>query len=719
MRRILLYLLTLGAVALTACRKDADPAAAEGGIVLRLTQRVSQAASRAVDWTQVTIDDCTLYLYSVSGDAEAAEQTLIRKYAPGDAPATIRLLAGSYRARVEWGETPDAAAFDRCYYEGSADFTVTAGRTEQVEVHCYPQNAVVQVTFELLDAAVSNPSVTMTLEEAPASAANDSLTFTQDETGYFAVPDGGGWLSWRFEADHARKGEIRQTGRLAVEGGKKYALAYRYSEDLPGYIWVEIIELDLSEDQYHDVFVFSPDPEIKGDIFNAPFDFSHDEEVSFVMQANGESAITRGCIYRVDAAGNETLLWCWPDDQNDTGKIQASLSADGKQLDITLAAAFFSFTLGENALRCEVTDSSASKSSKTATVRMTQGLYPLEPDDWSLWSNSLTARAHADTGVPVFRLRETDAGEWITLPSAETAPGEYSAEFAPAWESSYNEAVGVDVYRLQQGIRANRRYELEVELEGHTYATTLDTACDQAVPGYNASSACFTESNRFHGPNDYWGSGNNEIAKPLCTYAVFDGIPCAHLHADYAGMLGINMLAAGNFFTGTFYRPSTQGSVYFGIDYNWQARPTALHLKYHASIGKVRYQKYKLANGQQPLDIGVSDISVIYVAIVDWDAPHEVASGMSNPSGMWSPDETNDPGEGPVIGYGIVRLDESNNTEGDKLVDLEIPIFYYDREAKPSKAYKLVISSSTSYYGDYMCGCDTNELYLGDYYWVY
>lgn len=53
------------------------------------------------------------------------------------------------------------------------------------------------------------------------------------------------------------------------------------------------------------------------------------------------------------------------------------------------------------------------------------------------------------------------------------------------------------------------------------------------------------------------------------------------------------------------------------------------------------------------------------------------------------------------------------------LEDLEIPIFYYDRETKPSKQYQIVISSSTSYYGDYMCGCKTNWMYLTDFSWVY
>ena len=44
---------------------------------------------------------------------------------------------------------------------------------------------------------------------------------------------------------------------------------------------------------------------------------------------------------------------------------------------------------------------------------------------------------------------------------------------------------------------------------------------------------------------------------------------------------------------------------------------------------------------------------------------------------------------------------------------------YYDKETKPSKSYKIVISCSANMYGDYMNGCSTNRLYVDDFQWVY
>ena len=54
------------------------------------------------------------------------------------------------------------------------------------------------------------------------------------------------------------------------------------------------------------------------------------------------------------------------------------------------------------------------------------------------------------------------------------------------------------------------------------------------------------------------------------------------------------------------------------------------------------------------------------------------------------------------------------------MVPAEIPLLYYDKEAAaPTGKYTLVISCSTSAYGDYMNGCTENVLYVDDFEWVY
>ena len=138
-----------------------------------------------------------------------------------------------------------------------------------------------------------------------------------------------------------------------------------------------------------------------------------------------------------------------------------------------------------------------------------------------------------------------------------------------------------------------------------------------------------------------------------------------------------------------------------------------MKLKLHATLGNVNINKH---NG--PLPTGSSDVATVYVAVVDWNAKHRVTSGTASPTGIWSPADGPDAvSEGKIIGYGLLDITES--TAGGSMVETVIPIVWYDRETKPAGNYTLVISCSTSKYGDYMDGCDKNTLYVDDFEWSY
>lgn len=731
MKKQLLYIVA-GCFALlpVACDKaDADAERygfGEGGIVMTVAPE-----TRAVDVSGLTLADCTVFIYERGTDADTAEptSTLIRKYAPENCPEIIRLLAGDYTVKVQWGERPDAVAFDKCFYEGVVDFAVTAGLTETVTVQCKPQSAVVDVTFaSSVAASLTDYSAEFALQAS--DAATNALTFEKSDAGYFTISETGDIIAWTFRATHPEKGEILKRGEIAAEIGKKYALTFRYSSDLPGYISVDIA-VDDSTDDRKDVLVFSQDPEVKGAIFDEPQVFAG-EGMTVTMEATGDATVRAVHIYLLGdgvaaaartraEAQNETLVWNWPVDAADDSCVKSVLSADEKILTVTLNPAFFSFPIGETDLRFEVVDSFDSKVGKTATIRMNEGIRPVVESDYDLWTNAVTLHAVSSKGAPTFKLRLAGTTEWNTVEGTlvSGAADEYTATLESVWVESPNTAAGVPVYRpdTRWCVLANNRYEVAVEIDGHEYRTTFETSCDQPIPNSDmadASCSCFGTNNE---NTAFWGSGNNSFATALCARGTKSGRYCAHLKSVMAGMLGINLLASGNLFSGTFVRPSTTGTVSFGQDYAWTARPTALHLKYHATIGTVNQQKHKKSDGTHPANIGEQDNAIFYVAIVDWNRRHEVQSGTSGCSGMWSPDETTNPGEGPIIGYGVFRIDAS--TAGDELVDYEIPIYYYDKVTKPSGTYKLVISSATNIYGDYMCGCDSNELWLTDFKWVY
>ena len=118
-----------------------------------------------------------------------------------------------------------------------------------------------------------------------------------------------------------------------------------------------------------------------------------------------------------------------------------------------------------------------------------------------------------------------------------------------------------------------------------------------------------------------------------------------------------------------------------------------------------------------PIGMGDRDRGRIFVAIVDWSGRHKVTSGTAAPTGTWDPEQQSSTDEGRIIGYGSMFIDESS--AGGAMIETSVPLSFYDRQAKPSGAYTLVISCSTSAYGDFMVGCKTNVLYVDDFRWEY
>lgn len=340
--------------------------------------------------------------------------------------------------------------------------------------------------------------------------------------------------------------------------------------------------------------------------------------------------------------------------------------------------------------------------------------------DTDLWRNTAELAVRLDEPAQTIALsyRRTGDDAWQEAETEATSDDgiHFACRIAPRWTRSENEA-GLTVYDVDPatGVFAGKSYEYRLTADGTEIETgTFDTAAGDAIPHgdmEDGSLSCYTQDNT---QAPFWGSGNNSFTKQLCTQQTFPGMGgqhCTRLAAAKAPVVGI--LAAGNFFTGIFKRVGFDGTVGFGADYDWTARPTALRLKYHAKIGRVDMTKHEGAGVKE----GDQDVAVVFAAVVDWESRHEVFSGLTDCRGVWSPDRITSTGEGPILGYGIQHIRES--TAGDELVELTIPLRYYDTQAKPRSKYKLVISCSTSYYGDYLAGCTGNELYLDDFEWVY
>lgn len=335
-----------------------------------------------------------------------------------------------------------------------------------------------------------------------------------------------------------------------------------------------------------------------------------------------------------------------------------------------------------------------------------------------LWQNTgtVTALISADEYASGAALEYRIKGdtEWQPMQESGYDAGILTATIAPEWKTETN-PNGLTVYKLvpKKGLFAGHTYEFRLLVGGSEQGAPLEytAPAGNTIPNgdmEDASMSCWTQNNK---TAEFWGSGNNTFTKGLCTQASFAGGTRAKLQATSA----VGVLASGNLFTGLFQKDLiTRGVVSFGQTYAWKARPRALKVQYFAEhIGPVDIDKKFGA----PIGMGDQDRARIMVAIVDWNARREVRSGTEPPTGTWDPQEAASTEQGKIIAYGSLFIDESST--GDRMIDTELELHFYDREAKPSGLYQLVISCSTSAYGDFMTGCKSNVLYIDNFEWAY
>ena len=335
-----------------------------------------------------------------------------------------------------------------------------------------------------------------------------------------------------------------------------------------------------------------------------------------------------------------------------------------------------------------------------------------------LWQNTgtVTALISADEYASGAALEYRIKGdtEWQPMQESGYDAGILTATIAPEWKTETN-PNGLTVYKLvpKKGLFAGHTYEFRLLVGGSEQGAPLEytAPAGNTIPNgdmEDASMSCWTQNNK---TAEFWGSGNNTFTKGLCTQASFAGGTRAKLQATSA----MGVLASGNLFTGLFQKDLiTRGVVSFGQTYAWKARPRALKVQYFAEhIGPVDIDKKFGA----PIGMGDQDRARIMVAIVDWNARPEVGSGTEPPTGTWDPQEAASTEQGKIIAYGSLFIDESST--GDRMIDTELELHFYDREAKPSGLYQLVISCSTSAYGDFMTGCKSNVLYIDNFEWAY
>ena len=360
-------------------------------------------------------------------------------------------------------------------------------------------------------------------------------------------------------------------------------------------------------------------------------------------------------------------------------------------------------------------------------------------NDADLWANtaSFTLNIPADATSVSVQYRIKGQTTWNDADITANADGSRTAKISPTWTEGTNDA-GLTIYTVdpKTGIFARKSYEYQLLADGATVASgefTPKNNNGDIIPNAGMESWSTKSMKKIIGstnvpyPNavkyedatgtdKFWDSGNNGYmtssgTDKLCTQATYPGMVgdyCAQLAAKYA----VIAFAAGNLYTGDFVMDGTVGYAQFGQPYTYSARPAALKLKYAAEIGEINRVK-----NDPPVSTGI-DKGRIFVCIVEWSDRHAVQSGTSvDKTTFWDPETVSSLNESKIIGYGSAYITESHT---GSMKDLELPIVYYEKTDKaPTSKYTLVISTATSYLGDYLTGCDTNKLWVDDFKWVY
>ncbi len=755
MRTLPLLALALTGLLSGACSKDladALPPTGGGTGALVMQSATSRAPGDAGSAAYDPLAHLTVRIYNADGG-------LIRKYdSREEIPDRLELLAGTYRVAVEAGESEKSAtrgfaSFEKRLYRGEQEFSVRAGATKQVEVLCRNVNSAVEVKFA--------PSLTANLEEgfgawvAAAERFDESaatageipaLHYTTDACGYFDLTEEETTLVWHFSGQHPERGAIVKSGTIpGILQPGRYTLEFAWSDDLPGFIECFVLKVDTSTDNRDDTIVFSPDPTIESDGFDM-------NEIQDYESGERRIRITtvkpmKTAFLTVDGAAEYDLLAAAGDPALHAVRAELPAGLDvfresETALTVTLDEPFFAaLSSGDHTLAFSVSDTAGGAVTKSACFRR-QGLEPVTAADCDLWQGSviLRFRQFASSTLPVKLALRTAGGAWQEQNAVRDAEGCCTAVFTPRWTEAVDPQRPAEesrkLYRPAEGtgIFAGRTYEYRAETGGETYTATFTAPAApaaQAIPDgdmENASLSCFTLNNQ---RTDFWGSGNNKTMgidiTSLCTQQSYGGSQCAALASTYAGLAGINMLAAGNLFSGTFVKESTtKGVVSFGKRLEWTARPTAIRFRCHATIGPVDCTRHQI-DGADPIPAGEMDKGRVFAAIVDWDTPRQVSSGTSAPTGVWDPatwDPANHPDQtqGAVIGYASWWIEAStaeSETDGTGMATVTLPFYFYDTETRPTKNYTVVISASANAYGDFMNGCRNNCIYIDDFEWVY
>ena len=674
---LLSLLLVMAACSTDKSFDDVIMATNEGAARLSIAQQSEALADQSV----------VVKIYQVVD----GEENLVRRYTSmADVPSTINFLAGDYVAKVVVGDKR-VATFDGKYYSGEQSFTVEAGIVTPVAVDCKLVSTIVAVNYdatvaEKLDAGFATTvAVSDTYDQSAVNTGDiHSLKYTESKEGYFILPEEQTSLVWHFEGNHPEEGAIVKEAVIEnVKAAAKYTITLKYSADAPGGLVIEAT-VDETLEEKDDTLIFSPDPTLLGVGFDVAEEQSSIAE-SLTYKVSSLAAIE---TFTLTADGVEYNLL------SDTVTGISVEKVDDLNYNITIADDFFSLVSGgQNALTFFIEDVDGGKLEKDVIYNV-QGVLPLTTSDYDLWFGNVSFKAMVlNTSASSVKVAySADGSTWTEVAAVAGADGTYTA-------AGSNFAAD-----------KNYRYKLVVDSADAGKTLSHETAAGAQIP--NGDMESWSTSNNIvfpyaAGASPFWLTGNEggAMAGATLTQSSTDVRPgstgqySAHLKSQFASVMGIGKFAAGNLFVGTFSMSGMNGTVSFGRDFNFTAKPKSLSFWMKHNEGTINQ------NEGTPAEATGTDKASMYVLITNWDAPYAVNTADQSTFFTMADLATM---EG-VIGYGYLEKRESATEWAEYTLDIT-----YREDMKSVKPKKLVVSFTPSGFGDYFTGSTDSWMYVDD-----
>ena len=666
---------------LASCAKDMEPQIEmgmnEGAMRFGLTMQSDVRADQNI----------VIKIYKVAGE----DKTLVRRYTSlADIPEYLTLLGGNYLASVQVGEK-SVVSFDEKCYAGEQAFTITGGSVTPVTVDCKLLSTIARVEYDatVADKLKAGYSTTVAVAESyDQSAVNTgdihSLTYTETKDGYFMMPVDQTSLVWHFEGTSTEDKKIVKEGKIEnVKPAAKYTILLRYSKDANGSVQITAT-VDESVEVFDDNISFSPDPTIIGD----GFDLTEEQLSTTASRTYNITSLASIKTMSIEADGAEFDLI-----NNAPAGVTVSKISDTSYM-VTIAEAFFAnVTAGHNTIAFHVEDVDGGKLTKEIAYNV-QGVMPLATSDYDLWFGNVTFKANV-----------VDA-------SASSVKIAYRAN-GGAWTEVAATAAGEGIYTATgSNFAAEKNYEYKLIVGGADSGKMLAhaTAAGAQIP--NGDMESWSESGGVIypyalGASPFWLTGNDgaKMAGATLTQSSTDVRPgstgsySAYLQSQFASVMGIGKFAAGNLFVGTFSMSGLDGTVNFGRDFNFTAKPKSMSFWMKHNEGTID------KGAGTPSEATGTDKATIMVIITNWDTPYAVNTKDQSTFFSMSDLATMD----GVIGYGYIEKRESATDWKEYTINIT-----YREDMKNEKPKKLVVSFTPSGFGDYFTGSTESWMYVDD-----